>query len=226
MKPVPFQWNSVALVWCFRETHCLISLEAHVKSIQGVIESSERVTNQEAIKSAQTKLSLEFCVFTSALCETVLVLFGVVCQYSLLVMASKQQQAFRMCVHPCPRYLTGGDTHILCVACLGEEHARSALESTAMCFPFGRSDPAWRSFVRALRLAFPRALVPLLPRHSKGCSPGVCKGNCWRRQRRAPPYLCLHLTGSVPRLRVGKHMLRFLPPWSRHRHCNYLFLRN
>ncbi len=44
-------------------------------------------------------------------------------------MASKQQQAFRMCVHPCPHYLTGGDTHVLCVACLGEEHARSALES-------------------------------------------------------------------------------------------------
>ncbi len=45
-------------------------------------------------------------------------------------MASKQQQAFKMCVHPCPRYLTGGDTHTLCVACLGEEHAQSALERT------------------------------------------------------------------------------------------------
>ncbi len=45
-------------------------------------------------------------------------------------MASKQQQGFRMCVHSCPRYLMGGDTHILCVAFLGEEHARSALEST------------------------------------------------------------------------------------------------
>ncbi len=45
-------------------------------------------------------------------------------------MASKQQQAFKMCVHPCPRYLMGGDTHILCIACLGEEHAQSALEST------------------------------------------------------------------------------------------------
>ncbi len=44
--------------------------------------------------------------------------------------ASKQQQAFKMFVHPCPRYLTGGDTHILCVACLGEEHAQLALEST------------------------------------------------------------------------------------------------
>ncbi len=44
-------------------------------------------------------------------------------------MASKQQQGFRMCVHPCLRYLTGGDTHILCVACFGEEHAWSVLES-------------------------------------------------------------------------------------------------
>ncbi len=37
--------------------------------------------NQEAIKPAQKKLSVAFCVFTSAVCETVLVLFGVVCQY-------------------------------------------------------------------------------------------------------------------------------------------------
>ncbi len=49
-------------------------------------------------------------------------------------MASKQQQAFKMCVHPCPLYLTGGDTHVLCVACLGEEHAQSVLES-AGCEP-------------------------------------------------------------------------------------------
>ncbi len=59
------------------------------------------------------------------------VLFGVVCLTleRKIVMASKQQQAFKMCVRPCPRYLTGGDTHILCVACLGEEQAQSALES-------------------------------------------------------------------------------------------------
>ncbi len=39
---------------------CVIGLEAHVKSIQGVIGTSEQgdVTNQEAIKPAQTKLSL------------------------------------------------------------------------------------------------------------------------------------------------------------------------
>ncbi len=32
-----------------------------------------------------------------------------------------------------------------------------------MCFLCRRSDPAWRSFARTLRLAFPRALVPQLP---------------------------------------------------------------
>ncbi len=59
-----------------------------------------------------------------------------------------------LCVKLSLSYL---DTHILSVACLAEEHARSALESTAMCFPCGHSDPTWRSFpMRALRLAFPR----------------------------------------------------------------------
>ncbi len=43
----------------------MISLEAHVKSIQGVIGTSERVTSQTG------KLSLAFCFFTSALCEFV-----------------------------------------------------------------------------------------------------------------------------------------------------------
>ncbi len=38
-----------------------------------------------------------------------------------------------MSVRPCPRYLTGGDTHILCVACLGEERAQlNVLESTLL----------------------------------------------------------------------------------------------
>ncbi len=69
------------------------------------------------------------------------VLFGVVCLTleRKIVMASKQQQAFKMCVCPCPRYLTGGDTHILCVACLGEEHAQSALESALIPLPTLRS---------------------------------------------------------------------------------------
>ena len=35
---------------------------------------------------------------------------------------------YRLCVPPCPRYITGGDTHNLCVVCLGSKHAESALE--------------------------------------------------------------------------------------------------
>ncbi|KAI2651994.1 Transposon Ty3-G Gag-Pol polyprotein [Labeo rohita] len=35
---------------------------------------------------------------------------------------------FRACVPPCSRYISSGDTHALCVACLGAEHAASALE--------------------------------------------------------------------------------------------------
>ncbi len=48
--------------------------------------------SQEAIKPTQTKLSLAFCVFTSALCESVC-LFGVVCQYSLERKCSYGEQA-------------------------------------------------------------------------------------------------------------------------------------
>ncbi len=50
----------------------------------------------------------------------------------LYIMATSKQesdrQCFRLCASPCPRFITGGDTHSLCVACLGAKHARSALE--------------------------------------------------------------------------------------------------
>ncbi len=35
---------------------------------------------------------------------------------------------YRLCVPPCPRYITSGDTHSLCVVCLGVKHTESALE--------------------------------------------------------------------------------------------------
>ncbi|CAM4721262.1 unnamed protein product [Leuciscus chuanchicus] len=41
-------------------------------------------------------------------------------------MANKQE--YKRCVVPCPRFITGGDTHLLCVFCLGVEHAQSVLE--------------------------------------------------------------------------------------------------
>lgn len=39
---------------------------------------------------------------------------------------------YRLCVPPCLRYITGGDTHSLCVVCLGVKHAESALEGAAL----------------------------------------------------------------------------------------------
>ncbi|KAI2666921.1 Transposon Ty3-I Gag-Pol polyprotein [Labeo rohita] len=35
---------------------------------------------------------------------------------------------YKACVPPCSRYITSGDTHALCVVCLGAEHAVSALK--------------------------------------------------------------------------------------------------
>ncbi len=57
------------------------------------------------------------------------VLFGVVLSQAIyIIMASGQ---FKQRVHPCPRFLTGGDTHQLCVHCLGAQHARATLEGAA-----------------------------------------------------------------------------------------------
>lgn len=45
-------------------------------------------------------------------------------------MASKQQN-FKQCVSVCPRYITGMDTHDLCINYLRAEHAWAALEGPA-----------------------------------------------------------------------------------------------
>ncbi len=73
-----------------------------------------------------------FCHSASALCVcqslwSLWVLFGVVCQaYPTTFKAIDKtkhtcdsRSRFRLCVPPCPRYITSGDTHKLCVACLG-----------------------------------------------------------------------------------------------------------
>ncbi|KAI2664009.1 Transposon Ty3-G Gag-Pol polyprotein [Labeo rohita] len=59
-----------------------------------------------------------------------------VCTTFILEQMSKKSEktknvskpGFRACVPPCSRYISSGDTHALCVACLGAEHAASALE--------------------------------------------------------------------------------------------------
>ncbi len=39
---------------------------------------------------------------------------------------------YRQCVSPCPRFITSGDTHSLCVICLGVKHAESLLRKEAI----------------------------------------------------------------------------------------------
>ncbi len=72
--------------------------------------------------------SLLFSMRSVSLC----VLFSVVCHKQYIIMASGQ---FKRCVHPCPKFLTGGDTHQLCVHCLGVQHAQAAPEGvgTVLC---------------------------------------------------------------------------------------------
>ncbi|KAI2646175.1 Transposon Ty3-G Gag-Pol polyprotein [Labeo rohita] len=45
-----------------------------------------------------------------------------------LVKSGESGPRFRLCLPPCKRYITSGDTHSMCVVCLGAEHAMTALE--------------------------------------------------------------------------------------------------
>ncbi|KAI2644897.1 Transposon Ty3-G Gag-Pol polyprotein [Labeo rohita] len=49
-------------------------------------------------------------------------------QKAIMSGLSESGPRYRLCVPPCKRYITSGDTHSMCVVCLGAEHAASALE--------------------------------------------------------------------------------------------------
>ncbi len=88
----------------------------------------------------------------------------------------KSRSRYRLCVPPCPRYITSGDTHSLCVVCLGVKHAGSRLsrepavsvvwgaissvETTAKCISLGPADCRERlSYsVRRSAAAFQRSI--------------------------------------------------------------------
>ncbi len=136
-------------------------------------------------------------------------------------MASKQHQAFKMCVRPCPRYLMGGDTHILCVACLGEEHAQLALESTGCkhcdMLPLRTLRSRLVFFCEDAQARIPQALVPLLPRLRS-----------WGSQMDLSAEVETGTALSLPSpdrfnayIRFAKHVFWFLPPRSRHIPCSF-----
>ncbi|KAL0174634.1 hypothetical protein M9458_030602, partial [Cirrhinus mrigala] len=114
-----------------------------------------------------------------------------------------------VCVPPCSRYITSGDTHTLCVACLGAEHAASALEG-ADC-PYCERLPL--RTLRSRKALFEEGAFTSVPRgQSSGCTRGVCSWICWREWRRVTPYLLPHPTDLPPVLWDRKPALRFLPP--------------
>lgn len=87
------------------------------------------------------------------------------------------------------------------------QYSRVLAVSTVMCFPCGHSDPACRSFARSLRLAFPRAMVPLI------AVMGFANGSISGARDGQQLYLCLHLIGSVPSLRIWKQALTNVSRW-------------
>ncbi len=78
-------------------------------------------------------------------------------------MASSSTANFRKCVHPCQRFLTPDDMHVMCVMCMGEEHARSVLEG-AVCMHCDRF--SLRKLRSRLSLFSRESGQPSLPRGS------------------------------------------------------------
>lgn len=73
-------------------------------------------------------------------------------------------QMYRRCVFSCPRYITDGDSHEMCVSCLGMEHARAALEGAACARCEALSVRVLRYsmalFSEDGRMCFPRGVGP------------------------------------------------------------------
>ncbi len=82
----------------------------------------------------------------------------------------ESRSCYRLCVPPCPRYITSGDTHSLCMVCLGVKHAESALEGTGC--PHCERLPL-RTLRREPSPAFLAVLAPFQTRWSGGCICGV-----------------------------------------------------
>ncbi len=123
----PFQGNSRCVHSDARGMLCMICLE--VKSIQGVMgRQSGWCQEPGSYKACPNKAVTSFlCLHKRSVWNCPCLIWCCLSVFNYNAeMPSKQQQVFRMCVHPCPRYVTGGDAHVICVACLGEEHARSA----------------------------------------------------------------------------------------------------
>ncbi len=115
-----------------------------ISQIDGKTSGAGDVTTRK-LKSMWGGAGAIFLSFSKALCvsvtymfcESCLLLFVKVTQASESSSMSKatfktnkgeSRSSYRLCVPPCPCYITSGDTHSLCLVCLGVKHAESALE--------------------------------------------------------------------------------------------------
>ncbi len=105
-----------------------------------------------------------------------------------------KSRLFKPCVSPCKRFITAGDTHKQCVACLGAEHAAAAFNkeliapivSACRCVRSAPENPClWTGFSRVS----PAVQVPLLPRQSGVCTRGAHSSIWSRKWRQASPCL-------------------------------------
>ncbi len=128
----PWRGNERCVDSDTRGTLCVICLEAHVKSSQGVMGRQSGWRHEpRSYKACSNKAVTSFlCLYKRSVWNCPCLIWCCLSVFNYSEMASKQHNFLWMCVHPCPCYLTGGDTHVLCAACLGEEHARSVLEGT------------------------------------------------------------------------------------------------
>ncbi len=156
-----------------------------------------------------------FCCSVNALCVLRLI-YCCSSRYYIIIMATgkheSDKQNFKLCVPPCPRFITGGDRHSLCVACLVVEHARSALEGADCPYCVRLSMRTFRSrralFEGALSPVFPAVRVPLLQRQGGALNLGDHKWIWQKVWRWARPFLLLPLPGLALTLWGWRHLLR------------------
>ncbi len=96
-----------------------------------------------------------------------------------------KSRLFKPCVSPCKRFITAGDTHEQCVACLGAGLI-APIVSACRCVRSAPKNPClWTGFSQVS----PAVRVPLLPRQSGVCTRGAHSSIWSRKWRQASPYL-------------------------------------
>ncbi len=139
---------------------------------------------------------------------------------------SESGSQYRQCVTPCPRFITSGDTHSLCVVCLGVKHAESALEG-AGC-PHCEQLPI--RTLRSRRTLFEEGVFASAPH---GAGPASAEAERWLHSwglqldlaegmETGRSHLYPHLPDPLPVLWVRKPVLRFLPLRGRDQCFTYL----